>query len=246
MIYRHVEPVFVQLTYCNKVLVERAQILPSGKRRERNSTLAEKREPGDSDPIAAALRGVREELHVDLSLEDEGILTHSTGYAMEKMDSKSYPGLEAVYETHYVHLELLQGGEASNRFARSGLLGPGVFTTEESRPDGKLQSIWEWMDIEDARRTSVKGLPGASCDGSRSLPSLLQANQEVAHGNSSPDAKLCKRGSPRNLSSSTPCRKSTGFYWEGTKQDALLVAPLRRCGGLVLCWSGLCRLLLLS
>ncbi|CAJ1417854.1 unnamed protein product, partial [Effrenium voratum] len=42
-LYRCVEPVFVSITYCGKVLVERSKIFPNGTARNERAVLAEKK-----------------------------------------------------------------------------------------------------------------------------------------------------------------------------------------------------------
>merc|ERR1712192_329714 len=111
-ISRRVQPVFVQLRYDGRVLVERSQVLPDGRRRERNQVLAEKVEPVDASPLAAALRGIKEELGVDVGVPP--VLLQGFRHCKdndvtytESKESASYPGLRATYLTHHVCLEIL-------------------------------------------------------------------------------------------------------------------------------------------
>ena len=89
---RHAEPVFVQLTYNGKVLVELAQVLPNGKRRQVGAVLAEKREPTDTTPLDTALRGIREELNVDVDHGTEGLVHNAATDVqyIEEYNSKSH------------------------------------------------------------------------------------------------------------------------------------------------------------
>eukprot|EP00440_Ansanella_granifera_P002919 gb/GFBE01003187.1/.p1 GENE.gb/GFBE01003187.1/~~gb/GFBE01003187.1/.p1 ORF type:complete len:259 (+),score=29.37 gb/GFBE01003187.1/:1-777(+) len=157
---RCVEPVFVQLTYCGKVLVERAQVLPNGNRREANAVLAEKREPCDTNTLDAAIRGIREELHVDVSQFTEG-LVHSLKEDVcyvERMDSSSYPGVRAMYQTTHVRLNILSGSLAERAFASCGLPACRAFETEEQKHEGTLQLFWEWVEFHEAMSSGVKGM----------------------------------------------------------------------------------------
>lgn len=158
---RVVEPVFVKLRYGERVLVERAQVLPSGKRRERNSLLAEKRDPSDADPFDAALRGIREELKVHLQRDTDGLVHHQEEdkTTTESTTSFSYPGMQAEYLTHYVSLELVESSAAAKLFAGCGLVEGAAFETEESKPEGILRLHWEWVNIDEAVASRVKGLP---------------------------------------------------------------------------------------
>eukprot|EP00913_Durusdinium_trenchii_P014231 g13354.t1 len=86
-----VEPIFVQITYNGKVLVERTKIFPNGSERQHATVLAEKKWPDDASSVDAALRGMREELHVDVTKDTEG-LVHSPQEDIcfvERIDSAS-------------------------------------------------------------------------------------------------------------------------------------------------------------
>lgn len=157
---RTVEPVFLQLTYGNKVLVEKQQTLEDGKVRNRNMVLAEKFEPADPNLLYTALRGVEEEMGVlmaDLS-KPGNVSFRDDSYCMmlETMDSKSYPGVPCVYRTHYVMLEVLEAGLPL--FAKYGLPGFEDFETEEHTKKGTKKMIWMWQDTEKCLETKVKGM----------------------------------------------------------------------------------------
>lgn len=160
-VYRCVEPVFVQLTYNGKVLVERVQGLPNGNRRVRNSVLAEKREPDDASPLDAAFRGIVEELHVEVSLSTEGLVysPHDDLSFVERMDSSSYPGIPAIYATHFVRLNIMSGSDAERAFTSCGLPACRPFETEEGKFEGILTHFWEWTEFHEALHAGVKGMP---------------------------------------------------------------------------------------
>ena len=77
-------------------LVEVAQILPSGARRERNTVLAEKMLPGEN-VCDAAKRGILEELGTILGDSPEVSIDEGSHVVSEESrDSQSYPGLRTV------------------------------------------------------------------------------------------------------------------------------------------------------
>eukprot|EP00933_Yihiella_yeosuensis_P026454 TRINITY_DN20523_c0_g1_i2.p1 TRINITY_DN20523_c0_g1~~TRINITY_DN20523_c0_g1_i2.p1 ORF type:complete len:312 (+),score=43.36 TRINITY_DN20523_c0_g1_i2:102-938(+) len=164
---RVVEPVFVQLLYCDKVLVEDAHILPNGNRRERNTVLAEKKEPQDASILDAALRGIEEELGMVIKLSNSG-LEHdpdSIETFIEKKDSASYPGIPCIYKTHHVCLRIAAGSPAEKLFSSCGLPACTPFETTETKPQGTLTSFWKWMGVTEALDSGTKGMrpPTASC-----------------------------------------------------------------------------------
>lgn len=113
-------------------LFETEQRLPSGVTRRRNLLLSEKILPNESWS-AASRRGIREELGsvlpTDASVE---VLDDTLEVRTETRISGSYPGLQTQYRCHKVE-------------ARVSGLPDGPFVTTEERPDGLLQSTWEWM-----------------------------------------------------------------------------------------------------
>lgn len=159
-IYRLVEPVFVQITYCGKVLVERMKIFPNGMRREHRSVLAEKKALSDQSALHAAIRGIREELHVDIGEGTEG-LVHSpqedTSF-IEELDSASYPGLPAVYETSHIRLNVQSGSSAERAFTHCGLPACKPFETVVMKLEGELRLGWEWVEFHEALRSKIKGM----------------------------------------------------------------------------------------
>lgn len=163
-ICRRVEPVNVQLRHNGYVLVERSQVLPSGKKRERNILLSEKIDPTDADPLAAALRGIEEELKVQVPLPFPEGLRHCSEedrtYTKHE-ESASYPGLQATYVTHLICLELLVDSPAAHLFAGCGLPAGTPFETTEIKTEGTLRLQWQWPAIEEAQEARVKGLPPA-------------------------------------------------------------------------------------
>mmetsp|Transcript_28316 Transcript_28316/g.58389 ORF Transcript_28316/g.58389 Transcript_28316/m.58389 type:complete len:272 (+) Transcript_28316:32-847(+) len=159
-IYRLVEPVFVQITYCGKVLVERMKIFPNGMRREHRSVLAEKKALSDHSALHAAIRGIREELHVDVGEGTEG-LVHSPQEDVsfiEELDSASYPGLPAVYETSHIRLNVQSGSSAERAFTHCGLPACKPFETVEMKLEGELRLGWEWVEFHEALRSKIKGM----------------------------------------------------------------------------------------
>ena len=63
----------MQITYNGKVLVEKNKIFPKGSQRPHSTVLAEKKWPDDATLLHAALRGMREELKVEVTAETEGL-----------------------------------------------------------------------------------------------------------------------------------------------------------------------------
>jgi len=166
---RSVEPVFVQLMYQGKVLVEKAQILANGNRRERNMLLAEKVEPCDANSMAAALRGIREELQVEVYEGLKGLVrvVGEDDTFVEQMESASYPGITAAYTTHRVKLEIQLESEAEGLFKSCGLPDCRPFETDEDKLEGGTQHMfWEWMTLDEAAASGVKGFAIVSCQSS--------------------------------------------------------------------------------
>ena len=158
-IYRLVAPVFVQIIYCGKLLVERGKIFPNQTRREHSSVLAEKALRGEI-AFHSALRGIREELQVDVTEATEG-LVHTTSEDLsyvEELDSASYPGLPTVYETSHVSLHVQRGSLAERAFTHCGLPACRPFTTVEMKKEGELQLEWEWIDYHQALASGIKGM----------------------------------------------------------------------------------------
>jgi len=161
---RLVEPVFVQLRWRGCVLVEIEQRFNDGRRRQRNMLLAEKRSAEDADASVTALRGMAEELELDLDLEavqplvrvDRDLYTCVT----ERSESTSYPGLQCVYHSHHCVLHLSEAGEA--HFQRCGLLQE-IFETSEY----DKVNVWQWMPLDIAKELKVKGFPAPSTQGRR-------------------------------------------------------------------------------
>lgn len=178
-VLRYVEPIFVQLRYGDKVLIERGRLQPTGKRRESRSLLSEKREPSDRGPFEAAIRGIREKLHVEVHKRLEGFVHEMVEDVTftDKRDSASYPGIPAIYQTHYVHLLVKERSVAESAFKECGLPDCSDFETEETKKAGVVKLNWQWINIQEARMSGVKGFPGGSRRGSlTSLSSLTSAD----------------------------------------------------------------------
>eukprot|EP00931_Biecheleriopsis_adriatica_P049570 TRINITY_DN28684_c0_g1_i1.p1 TRINITY_DN28684_c0_g1~~TRINITY_DN28684_c0_g1_i1.p1 ORF type:complete len:2474 (-),score=444.16 TRINITY_DN28684_c0_g1_i1:69-7490(-) len=155
MIRRAVQPVFVQLVWNGKVLVEHEQRFKDGRSRQRNMLLAEKMSPEDGSVAEAAFRGLREELNLRDDIEIvEAVRFVEKEYCCvaEHLQSSSYPNLPSVYCTHYCVLQLSEYG--IEKLQGLGMLEP-EFQTEES--DGKV-NCWCWMPLVQARK-NVKGFP---------------------------------------------------------------------------------------
>lgn len=94
---RQIQLVAVRIQRGDDVLLELAQELADGTRRERLILPSEKMRPGE-DVLAAARRGLLEELH--LAPADVELLPDSYRLRRRQMDSPSYPGLPTVYLIH--------------------------------------------------------------------------------------------------------------------------------------------------
>eukprot|EP00439_Symbiodinium_sp_Y106_P000557 s3837_g1.t1 len=164
-IRRVVEPVFIQLRWGDKVLVETEQILSDGRPRQRNMLMAEKKSPEDVDIEHSALRGVKEELLENIPGCEIDVLRHlrfmqeSYCCVAENLESNSFPGLPCVYITHYCGVQILDN--ALPLFKDIGFLETD-FETKES--DGKINK-WRWVDVSKARQDKVKGFPKVEEDG---------------------------------------------------------------------------------
>uniref|UniRef100_A0A7S1RXB4 Nudix hydrolase domain-containing protein n=1 Tax=Alexandrium catenella TaxID=2925 RepID=A0A7S1RXB4_ALECA len=174
-VVRYVEPIFVQLRYGNMVLIERARLQPNGKRRESRTLLAEKREPSDRGPFEAAIRAIWQKLNVEVHRDMDGFLHEKIEDVTftDRRDSASYPGIPAVYLTHYVHVVVKENSPAEAAFKECGLPGCSEFETDEEKPSGTVKFTWRWMVIQEARISGVKGFPGGARRGSlQSLSSV--------------------------------------------------------------------------
>lgn len=114
-----------------KTLLEVAQLLASGERRERDALPAEKMLPGET-PEAAAFRCVEEELGVPRA--DCRITPGTYRTSRNTRHATSYPGLTTHYEVHTVEVEV-----------------PGLpataFSTRESDDSGDTTIVahyWDW------------------------------------------------------------------------------------------------------
>lgn len=158
-IRRIVEPVFVQLRWGYQVLVEQEQVMSDGRTRSRNMLLAEKKKPEDTVVEQTVYRGLAEELleNYQEAIPDVSIhvrfMQEAYCCVAENLESSSYPGLPCVYITHYCAVQLLDSGLPS--FEEIGMLEPQFDTKEE---DGKINR-WRWVDLDEARKTKVKGFP---------------------------------------------------------------------------------------
>lgn len=157
---RWVEPVFVQITYNGKVLVERMKVFPNGSQRVHATVLAEKKWRDDATTVDAAIRGMREELSVEISKETEG-LVHSpleNICFVESMDSASYPGVAAIYDTTFMRFNIQPGSMAERAFRDCGLPACKPFETVEQKVEGPLRLCWEWLEFHEALRSGVRGM----------------------------------------------------------------------------------------
>lgn len=146
----------------------------------RNTLLAEKREPDDKSPLAAALRGVEEKLGISMEPNTTQGLEHDPDADetfTDRKESASYPSIPAIYLTHYVYLRVREGTNAAELFRSFGIEdGSFAFTTQEQKQDVVIQSVWEWVDIREARTTGVKGFVG----GAERRGSLISLTSDVA------------------------------------------------------------------
>eukprot|EP00747_Dinoflagellata_sp_TGD_P192915 gnl/TRDRNA2_/TRDRNA2_58445_c0_seq1.p1 gnl/TRDRNA2_/TRDRNA2_58445_c0~~gnl/TRDRNA2_/TRDRNA2_58445_c0_seq1.p1 ORF type:complete len:290 (-),score=70.66 gnl/TRDRNA2_/TRDRNA2_58445_c0_seq1:133-1002(-) len=164
-IMRCVEPVFIELRYSGKILVEKSQVLPDGRLRQRNMLLAEKKQPADPNVVTVVLRALKEELDIDVTgpgkdVFVEGFVHRDDLYKVfrEERDAASYPGIPCVYLTHHETVEIREGSRAASLFATCGLPEGCSFKTEEAKADGILKHQWDWIDFELAQQAGVKGL----------------------------------------------------------------------------------------
>ncbi|MCA9971540.1 MAG: NUDIX domain-containing protein, partial [Anaerolineales bacterium] len=91
---RRVQLVEVIIRRGERVLLELAQELADGRRRERLIPPSEKMQPGE-DTAVAAMRGLWEELH--LAAADVTLLDAGAAPRRRRLDSPSYPGLPTEY-----------------------------------------------------------------------------------------------------------------------------------------------------
>eukprot|EP00961_Rhodomonas_salina_P094570 1272719-Rhodomonas_salina.1 len=124
-------------------LIEVRQHLRNGAVKHRNRLLAEKFKPGEN-PIAAAVRGIREELGEVLDAEAAIRIGSERDLVItEEVDtSTSYPGLKSVYRLFTIDAQV-QGLCRE----QTGM----VFETgEECDVDGYCDKIhvWEWRKVE--------------------------------------------------------------------------------------------------
>mmetsp|Transcript_4756 Transcript_4756/g.7816 ORF Transcript_4756/g.7816 Transcript_4756/m.7816 type:complete len:276 (+) Transcript_4756:62-889(+) len=155
---RCVDPVFVEVNFQGKVLVEKSQIMEDGRVRHRDFLLAEKRDSHDGSVLTTVFRGFKEELGVDFGdhCPSDGSLAYREDLykvVFEEKDSASYPGLPCIYRTHYVRMDI-SGGVALDLFSAAGLPGCTAFETTEKTQ----RHQWEWVDKDVARNRGVKGL----------------------------------------------------------------------------------------
>jgi len=85
-------------------LLELKQVLPDGRVRERMQYPSEKVKSGET-PKAAAMRGVKEELHIS----SNGYRLFGTPLTIENMVSRSYPNLPCSYVIHNFKVILNHG-----------------------------------------------------------------------------------------------------------------------------------------
>lgn len=160
---RIVEPVFVELRFKDKVLMNTSQKLEDGRTRERNMLLAEKKHPRDDGSLTkreghwdTALRGITEELNINLQtlLGRLDILDFSQNeYACSTLikDSFSYPGVPCVYRNHYLVYNILDTPAAMQIFSKCGLPDLRPFETTEKHRLGPRVNYWEWVGQDRAK-----------------------------------------------------------------------------------------------
>jgi len=130
-------------------LVEARQVFTNnnGKIKERGTCLAEKFKPTE-EPIAAALRGIREELASVVGDRPRlRLLSNNVECFVEENTSRSFPGLISQYQLYRVTLEC-QGLTRE----RTGMR----FLTGEEGWQGKLH-VWEWRKVPSSETKSVGG-----------------------------------------------------------------------------------------
>jgi hypothetical protein len=114
-----------------KTLLEVAQLLANGERRERNALPAEKMLPGET-PEAAAFRCVEEELGVPR--EECRIPSGRYPTNRDTRHATSYPGLTTHYEVHTIEIEV--PGLPSTEFSTRESAGSGDATI--------VAHYWAW------------------------------------------------------------------------------------------------------
>jgi len=159
---RVVEPVVVRIYYGPHILVNTEQQLEDGRVRPRNQLLVEKKHPEESWE-SAAIRGIKEELHIDLNVHPVmALLRKDYEFLEETRNSPSYPGLVCRYRLHYVPCQVLcKEGDTNPILSTIGLEGgiPGTFNTREPSRTGEKVHFWVWKHVKIAAREKIKGLP---------------------------------------------------------------------------------------
>lgn len=170
---RVAEPVFVRLQWRNLVCVEDKQVFKDGRERKRNMLIAEKKDPTDVDAFATTSRALTEELGLPkTSLGRQGdSATSAPGHIAifradayccveELMESKSYPGLQSLYITHYCCAELLDSSLPILAKMGGDPKEGSVFQTSEA----DKVNFWKWVDVREAQRNGTKGFPALGTD----------------------------------------------------------------------------------
>lgn len=119
-----------------EALVEARQVFADGRERSRGLPLSEKMHACE-DPIAAARRGILEELRSALPWGSGGVQLKPatlTTYE-ERRDSASYPSLPGVYRIHRVDAVVDLPDEAFSSIEYGG---------DTSLSDHILVHVWEW------------------------------------------------------------------------------------------------------
>lgn len=106
-VLRVAQPVFINVRYGDLELIEVRQIFVEGKNvgkiKEKGNNFLGEKIIGEEEPLAAAERGLREELH--LSIEDKQRLIPKPP-VLRRENSKSYPTLNTEYRDNIYTLEL--------------------------------------------------------------------------------------------------------------------------------------------
>ena len=145
-VHREINVVKVRITRQDtqeRALVEARQVFADGRERSRGLPLSEKIK-ADEEPLAAARRGILEELRSALSYGSGGVhLRPDTLHTWEeRRDSASYPSLPTYYKIHQVDAvvaDLPDEGFSSIEYSDE--------STDAS--DSILVHIWEWRQTVD-------------------------------------------------------------------------------------------------
>lgn len=102
--YKEVESLSIVVTYDNLKLIEDYQIFNDGRTRSRkmNASVAEKIDKNDKDLVQAVIRGIKEELSIDVR-ENQIVEIGSVNVVRNSM---SYPGILSKMKLHKFSIDL--------------------------------------------------------------------------------------------------------------------------------------------